>query len=213
MYKHSVDVELKQVAQGIASFAIDQVDGDSGLLLVSYQGVMGRHHNLVTDNGKLKMGEVLASMKGNGDRQASDDEFMVVGQGTWSREAHESFFDGANQDAVNLGMRMEGCDVAEGSVRKSVNFDGQRLRDSVNSAMISPLVGKNDGGDIEHRFMFSFEIDQAPIRAMLTQHTNFLLEFQVSVGARKQTLVFIVNRELFNGTGFLGKLDPKVTVH
>jgi len=211
MGNHHLEVEVNVIDTGIAAFDLEQSDADSGNVTLRYQGVMGRYGNMVTDNGRLQLAEVLARVKPEGAVKSSDDEFMLVGQGEWDAESHQSFFGDSQGETVSLSLRMEGCDLA-GGYDDCVRIEGRSLEESVISAMVSPVVGKRDGVPV-HRFMFSFEISQEPIRAMAIKHENFLIEFNIGVGHRKQKLMFVVSRHLFDGTGFIGKADKGITVH
>jgi|GEM_PF-5726308 len=211
MVNHHLEVEVNVIDTGIAAFDLEQTDADSGNVTLRYQGVMGRYGNMVTDNGRLQLAEVLARVKPEGAAKSSDDEFMLVGQGEWDEASHQSFFGDSKGESVTLGMRMEGCNLVDGRA-DAVRIEGKSLKESVISAMVSPVVGKRDGVAV-HRFMFSFEISQEPIREMAIKHESFLLEFDIGVGFRKQRLMFVVCRHLFEGTGFIGKADKGITVH
>lgn len=212
MNSHHLEAEINVIDTGIAAFDLEQTDAQSGKVSLRYQGVMGRYGNMVTDNGRLQLADVLSRVKPEGSVKSSDDEFMLVGQGEWDADSHKSFFGDSKGESVSLGMRMEGCDLSQGHA-DSIRIEGAALKECVISAMISPLVGRGDDGAVAHRFMFSFEISQVPIREMAIKHENFLIEFEVGVGLRKQKLMFIVSRHIFDGTGFVGKADKGITVH
>lgn len=203
---NELDIRVNHLESGMAQFAITQRDQDTNFEELSYSGVIGRKLNVSTHNGKMPS---IVRMFAGDKNAVSDDSLVVLGQGEWSPGLQESFFSGGALADVVATASFEPFRQGEIDQQAEVDFDRNSLSgDCVQEAIIFPSPKD------ERTFMFSFVVSPEPLVAALSKEEAVLVRFVVSAGGKRtQSMLFVVSRELFDGTGLLGRLDPTVVVH